>query len=206
MLDFRLGMLERLRDYLGTPGLIVLAALILVALGVAYAAAQGGDGGSDSESDRYWSAKDTLPAGVTQTGGWAFSTSDPGEILVPLSFPAQLPVEALQVEKVHFQPSSDAGKAEIEGFEDACGPLANGAVNPTADPGHLCVYYNPFGGAPVNATFSHISPLTLLEKIAPGGWATDSAGAALRFIFSGTRGEMAKGAGTFAVTAPLDGL
>jgi hypothetical protein len=196
-------MVSKLRDNFGTPGLIAAAVLILVVLGVAYAAAQDDDGGSD-ESDRYWSAKDTLSPGATETGGWAFSTSEPGEILVPLSFPIQLPVEALQVEKVHFQPPNKKGKAKDE-FEEVCGPLASGAVNPTADPGHLCVYYNPFGAAPVNATFSRITPLTRLEKIAPEEWATDSAGAALRFTFSGGAGDTAKGAGTFAVTAPMNG-
>jgi hypothetical protein len=198
MLDFALRMFTRLRDDLGIAGLIAVAVLALVMLGVGYAAR-----GEGSESGQSWPSDSKLPAGATLTGGWAFSTEDPGEILVPLSFPMQLPVEALLIEKVHFQSPGGASKAETKEFEDACGPPASGAVNPKADPGHLCVYHNPFGGLPVNATFSRITPLTRLERIAPEEWATDSAGAALRFTFTGSPGDTAKGAGTFAVTAPV---
>ena len=200
MLDFPVTMLARLRNDFGIAGLIAVAVLALVMLGVGYVAH-----GEGSESGQSWPSDSELPAGATLTGGWAFSTNDTGEILVPLSFPMQLPVEALLIEKVHFQPPDTASKAEIKSFEDACGPLFSGVVEPKADPGHLCVYYNALGGEPVNATFSRITPLTRLEKIAPEEWATDSAGAALRFTFSGDPGETAKGAGTFAVTAPVDG-
>lgn len=191
-------MLERLRD-IGIPGLIAVTLFALAMLGVGYVA-RGDDGESSSQS---WAPESKLPEGATLTGGWAFSTKETGEILVPLSFPLQLPVEALLVEKVHFQPPNVKGKAATE-FEDVCGPLTSGAVEPKADPGHLCVYYNPYGGEPVNATFSRIMPLTRLDKIAPEEWATDSAGAVLRFTFSGKAGEVAKGAGTFAVTASAD--
>ena len=194
-------MLARLRNNLGLPGLIALAVLALAMLGVGYAA-RGDDGESGGQP---WGPGSTLPAGATLTGGWAFSTNDTGEILVPLSFPLQLPVEALLIEKVHFQPPNVVRSKAKTKFEDVCGPLSSGAVEPKADPGHLCVYYNPYGGEPVNATFSRIMPLTRLDKIAPEEWATDSAGAALRFTFSGAAGERATGAGTFAVTAPVDG-
>jgi hypothetical protein len=193
-------MFGELRDSLGIPGLIAVVVLALVLLGVGYAAR-----GEGSESGESWPSDSKLPAGATLTGGWSFSTKEPGEILVPLSFPLQLPVEALLVEKVHFQPPNEPGKAKTE-FEEACGAVDNAAVEPKPDPGHLCVYYNPFGDWPVNATFNRISPLTRWkEEIASEEWATDSAGALLHFDFSGAPGERAAGAGTFAVTAPVAG-
>jgi len=194
-------MLGELRDSLGVPGLIAVVVLALVMLGAGYAAR-----GEGSESGESWPSDSKLPAGATLTGGWAFSTKDPGEILVPLSFTMQLPVEALLVEKVHFQPPNGATKTKIEEFEDVCAPVSNGAVDPKADPGHLCVYYNPYGDSPTNTAFSHVSPLTRRkEEIASEEWATDSAGAILHFISSGGPGETASGAGTFAVTAPVRG-
>ena len=201
MLDFALAMFTRLRDDIGILGLIAVAILALLLLGIGYAAR-----GEGSESGQSWPSDSKLPSGATLTGGWAFSTKAPGEILVPLSFPMQLPVEALLVEKVHFQPPNGASKTKAKAFEDACGPLFSGAVEPKADPGHLCVYYNSFGDSPANATFSHISPLTRRkEEIASEEWATDSAGAILHFTFAGAAGKTASGAGTFAVTAPTDG-
>jgi len=137
-----------------------------------------------------WTVGGVLPPGETETGAWAFNANDAdAEIFVPISFTLPLGVE-LGEEDVHFQnvPSKPA-------FEAAC-PLPGSASEPAAPPGKLCIYFNSFGGAPVNATFTRISKLTILNE--PG---SNSSGAVLEFAFSGAAGELAQGSGSWAVTA-----
>ena len=47
-------------------------------------------------------------------------------------------------------------------------------------PRKLCVFYNPFGGAPVNATFTRISKLNLFEESG-----VSNSGAIMQFAFGG---------------------
>ena len=133
-----------------------------------------------------WTAGGTLPKGSTETGTWAFTANDGDtEILVPISFPIQLSKGELGEEEVHFQSDAD--------FATKC---PGGTVTkPLAPSGELCVYFNTFGGAPINATFKGIFFPSKLEE--PGA---TRAGAILAFTFSGAAGETAIGAGTWAVT------
>jgi hypothetical protein len=138
-----------------------------------------------------WSVGGVLPAGATETGAWAFTAADDdAEIAVPISFAIPLAGEPTEEElaedDVHYQ-----GEA---GFATAC--PAGSVGEPKAPSGKLCVFYNSFGGAPVNATFTRIGKLNLLEE--PGA---SSAGAVVQFAFSGTAGELARGSGSWAVTA-----
>lgn len=133
-----------------------------------------------------WTAGGTLPKGSTETGTWAFTANDADtEILVPISFPIQLSKGELEGTEVHFQSDAD--------FATKC--PGGTAIKPLAPSGELCVYFNTFGGAPINATFRGIFPASQLVE--PGA---TRAGAILAFTFSGAAGETAIGAGTWAVT------
>ena len=143
-----------------------------------------------------WTPESQLPEGASLTGGWSLTASSADtEVLVPLSFPIPL-VEELLIEKVHYQSET--------GFATNC----PGSVSaPTAAAGHLCVYYSSqdFLGGAENATFSRIVQVAdnpLLVEGEPGEPATNRSGAALHFTVSAGAGEMARGGGTFAVTAP----
>ena len=88
----------------------------------------------------------------------------------------------------HYQGDAD--------FATAC-PAA-GVTEPKAPPGKLCVFYNPFGGAPVNATFTRISKLNLFEESG-----VSNSGVIVQFAFSGAAGELAHGNGSWAATAAV---
>jgi len=152
-----------------------------------------GKEGKDGEPGDPWTPESKLPVNATETGGWAFFASDDDPtILAPISFPIQLGSE-LSSENVHFQnlPTKDDFKA-----------ICPGSVTlPTAPSGHLCIYYNTFGGAPFNATFSRVTPLhNLEEQFEPTEPGTNKSGAVIQFTYSGGAGETAFGAGSFAVT------
>lgn len=139
-----------------------------------------------------WSVGGVLPPGESETGAWAFTAADDDvEIAVPISFPIPLlgepNEEALEADDVHFQSEGD--------FSTEC-PLPGSVTEPKAPVGKLCIFYNSFGGAPVNATFTRISKLNLFEE--PGA---SNSGAILQFAFSGAGGELAHGNGSWAVTA-----
>jgi hypothetical protein len=140
-----------------------------------------------------WSVGGVLPPGESETGAWAFTAADDDtEIAVPISFTIPLPGEPtegeFEADDVHYQGDGD--------FATAC-PGAS-AGEPKAPPGKLCVFYNPFGGAPVNATFTRISKLNIFEE--PG---VSNSGAVVQFAFSGAAGELARGFGSWAVTAAV---
>jgi hypothetical protein len=114
------------------------------------------------------------------------------EIAVPISFTIPLPgeptEEEFEADDVHYQGDSD--------FATAC---PSGSVGePKAPAGKLCVFYNPFGGEPVNATFTRISKLSLFDT--PGA---SNSGAIVQFAFSGAAGELAHGNGSWAVTSAV---
>jgi hypothetical protein len=124
-----------------------------------------------------------LPAGVTETGTWAFNaTTSDIEVKAPISFAVRLK-NSLESEEVHFQdglPPSEEFKANCAGGT---------VVVPKAAPGHLCVYFaGP--GQPVNATLENITDPT------HGEIGTGVAGALLNFSVTGA----AHGFGTWAVT------
>lgn len=136
-----------------------------------------------------WTLGGTVPSGKTLTGTWAFiAPSGSGEsIFAPISFPIPLASFPAGPSHVHFE-----GEA---GFESACPGLV---TNPTANAGELCVYRNEFGFETlVNAKFERIVPPTSAEN--PEG---SKVGAVLVFSFTGTPGEVARGLGSWAVTAP----
>ncbi len=143
--------------------------------------------GEEGEKGEPWTPNNVLPKNATETGAWTFTASDADTtILAPISFAVQLAGQ-LGEEDVHYQ-----GETE-EDFKKSC---KGTSVEPAAEPGKLCVYFNNFGGAPVNATFVSISPPHTLEE---GG--ADKPGAVLQFEFSGSAGETARGLGSWAVTA-----
>lgn len=154
--------------------------------------AKGAQGDKGDPGDP-WSVGGVLPPGRSETGAWAFTAADDdAEIAVPISFTIPLPGEPTEEEfaedDVHYQDDAD--------FATAC--PAGSAGEPKAPPGKLCVFYNSFGGAPVNATFTRISKLNLFET--PG---VSNSGAVVQFAFSGAAGELARGSGSWAVTAAV---
>lgn len=150
-----------------------------------------GEKGEKGDPGDPWSVGGVLPPGKSETGAWAFTAADDDtEIFVPISFTIQLAGEPTEEEfgqdDVHYQ--------DDVGFGTAC-PAAS-VTEPKAPPGKLCVFYNSFGGAPLNATFTRIGKLNLFEE--PG---VSNAGAIIQFAFSGAAGELAHGNGSWAVTA-----
>lgn len=139
-----------------------------------------------------WMLGGTLPSGKTETGSWAFSApSDETEIRVPISFNIPLPGALFDgSELVHFSGESI--------FGNFC---HSGASTPSADPGHLCVYQTtpPPSNASVLSIISPTeNPLEPLSGIRSAG----RTGAVLYFENEAEEGELARGAGTWAVTAP----
>lgn len=144
--------------------------------------------GEKGEKGEPWTPNSVLPKNATETGVWTFTASDADTtILAPISFTVQLAGELLEAD-VHYQ-----GAETEENFKKSC---PGNALEPKAASGKLCVYFNKFGGAPLNATFVNVSPAHTLEE---GG--ADRSGAVLQFEFSGGAGETARGVGTWAVTA-----
>ena len=161
-----------------------------------------------------WIPDNTLPAGATQTGAWAFgryATEAPSEALVPISFPiplaapltggsvvspSGLTVHFIQSngKEVVFDPSvNPGGPTEVDPTNCGIGIAPNvDAANPQAKPGHLCVYA---GNTLINSSL--ISNGQILRPSNIGSVGADVSGATLVFKLSGAN---ARGAGTWAVT------
>jgi hypothetical protein len=91
---------------------------------------------------------ETLPSEMTETGVWAIGGASPaGYAYTDLSFPIQLE-SSISASNVHFEP--DAGFVEPEAA------LCPGSdLEPSAEPGHLCVYLGSVeGGAWENPLIS----------------------------------------------------
>lgn len=135
-----------------------------------------------------WTAGGTLPAGKTLTGAWAFGPVPPtttfAEVRVPISFPVRLPA-TLDAAHVHHTGSTN--------FAANCTGTAN---NPTAAPGHLCVYTGAF----LNGSYAS-TPIYPAHNSAFGGAGASTAGAVLQFNSTHATSP-GFGNGAFAVTAP----
>ena len=78
---------------------------------------------------------ETLPAGKTETGTWAQGFNDGGLSLVPLTF--NIPLE--EAPELHFVNAAGEERSD----EAPPGTVENcfgSPANPTAPPGHLCIY------------------------------------------------------------------
>jgi hypothetical protein len=150
-----------------------------------------GEDGEDGE-DGETGFTETLPSGKTEKGAWAFTApSGSGEsIFAPISFPIPLASFPPGASHVHFE-----GAEEEAVFKAACPGIV---TNPKANAGELCVYRNENGFETlVNAKFERIVPPASAEN--PEG---STVGAVLLFSYTGAPGEVARGLGSWAVTAP----
>jgi hypothetical protein len=89
-----------------------------------------GEKGAKGAAGEPWTAGGTLPSEATETGEWAVSGTVDHEngIYTSISFPIPLP-SPLGASEVHYFEDSD--------FATKC---IGSTENPTAPPGHLCVY------------------------------------------------------------------
>jgi hypothetical protein len=137
-----------------------------------------GDKGAQGEP---WTAGGTLPGGATETGTWTVRPpAAEGIVRVPISF--SIPLAApLGETQVHYLKKTDpplAGKCE------------GNAANPTAEPGHLCVYTGAESGLLIESGF-----ISQLDEVTPGA---STAGAAMLAVLLEASGN---GLGSWAVTA-----
>jgi hypothetical protein len=113
--------------------------------------------------------KSLLP-GVTETGAWAASGNEGGETAyTSISFPIRLQ-EELEIPDVHFVTEAE--------WDAETNPNCPGRLgNPTAAPGHLCIYESLLSGTPapqiltLNTGAIGASPSGALLRFAPtGAW------------------------------------
>jgi len=151
-----------------------------------------GENGAPGPEGSPWTELGVLPPGQTETGVWSFSGTilDGEELLAPISFSIPLKVgQEPEGGHIHFQ-----GQAN---FAASC----EHAEPPTAKPGELCIYNNPNS----EDALLHAHYLgTAVAFSGPNGEEPRSgpSGALLQFMFTGESGEVARGYGTWAVTAP----
>ncbi len=133
-----------------------------------------------------WTDLGVLPPGETETGAWAFgqvtagaAPGPGGGIYTSISFPIPLPTP-LGESNVHYLSAATPPSTECPG----------NTANPTAAPGHLCVYTADEAG----------SFEILIANTAGSELGAEKSGALLAItqVLAG-----AKGSGTWAVTAPL---
>lgn len=139
-----------------------------------------GADGADGAPGSPWTLGGVLPPGETETGTYAITgTAEDDEygVLAPISFPIPL-AEELPASNVHFVSSPTA---ECDGTLE----------NPTADPGHLCVYQGALIGFSMEG---------IVKSNVVGGPGASRSGAVINFYPSGSNDGLA--AGTWAVTAP----
>jgi hypothetical protein len=136
-----------------------------------------------------WAAGGTLPSGSTETGVWAFGETTQPEtvVVVPVaSFPIELAAPMSAASHGHYINSQglEVNFEEEEVHSTAC---KGTAVEPTAEPGNLCIY----------AQFvQRMPPLSIgNSEIIP----TINRTGALLTIFA--KEARASGSGTWAVTA-----
>jgi hypothetical protein len=154
----------------------------------------------------------TLPPGETETGVWTLSETvapeNGGSAVVPLSFPIPL-AEKIPGEQSHYV-SKDGNEflfdLETEDIVLRVSTVCTGsAANPTAPPGHLCVYTSDagLGGNATSGQSNFVNPETGNRGLNGDGITTAVSGALL--LFDIPPGSVASGAGTWAVTACPEG-
>ena len=111
---------------------------------------------------------EVLPPGETETGAWAFGPAD-AEGAEMISFSYNIPLEeAIPTANIHYVKATGTKPAECQGS----------ATEPTAAPGHLCIYAAVEEGVTyenfLNQSFTGGAAVILIhgkEGIAIGGWA-----------------------------------
>lgn len=135
-----------------------------------------------------------LPSGETETGTWALGETITAQfnIEVPLTFPIPL-AAPLDASHVHY--INPAGKEVTAGGEEVTSTACLGkASEPSAEPGHLCVY----SSRELLVTIKNSS----IFDSAPEGADKSGASVAGAFMRVHRTEEEGQGYGTFAVTAP----
>ncbi len=176
-----------------------------------------GDKGDKGPKGDPWTAGGTLPAGATETGGWAFGLLSAGgkpegelPLYIPISFPIPL-AAGLDEQHVHvilangkeqlFNPETST-REEITPTQCGSGIGAEvNAKNPQAKPGHLCVYVGELLGTFGETLIGVLQGLNPIQLLSAAGvvMGADTSGAKLAFSSLPSNG---RGYGTFAVTAP----
>jgi len=162
--------------------------------------ADGEDGatGATGAEGSPWTAGGTLPPGETLTGAWAFGKETAAhEVDVAISFALPLAAE-LGAGNVHFLEQQGPDWKEAILNESTFEPelvtptdCLGTAEEPTAEPGHLCIYADILANAFVFSNFS-------IFKAGSSGGGTSTTGSRMT-----AESEInGRGKGTYAVTAP----
>ncbi len=134
---------------------------------------------------------ETLPGGETETGAWAFGPAPATATLrMPISFPIPL-AAALGATKVHYIDAAGEEVSEFGAKKEPSTVCTGTAADPTADPGHLCVYEAAVASGLGMNEF-------IFQAGSPGTEGASKSGAEIA-LYGVNEGD--GGSGTFAVTA-----
>jgi len=155
---------------------------------------------------------ETLPPGETETGVWTLSETvapeNGGSAVVPLSFSIPL-ADKIPGEQSHYLSQNGVEflfNPVTESIDERQSTICTGsAANPTAPPGHLCVYTSTagLGGNATSGQSNFTNPETGTRGLNGDGITTAVSGALL--VFDIPPAAVASGAGTWAVTACPEG-
>lgn len=144
--------------------------------------------GKEGKEGSPWTPESELPEGATLTGAW----QAPESTGAPISFPLALPEP---LEGGFGSPGGQIHKSDETGFATNC---PGTTAEPSAEPGHLCIYLGPGAASPNLGIFDpSVGPVVIVEgspvlKTKNAG----RTGAVLAWA------PAANSFGTFAVTAP----
>ena len=139
----------------------------------------------------------TLPAGATETGTFIMHAERSSLILVPISFPIQLPV-GLGPEHVFHVTLEQQRKENGQTPPQEC---LGSVTKPTAAKGNLCVYEGE-QVTPEKTQSLAIAAISLPTSVGGTPFGTSTVGAVLSDQYEGPAEEQALLSGTWAVTAP----
>jgi Collagen triple helix repeat (20 copies) len=143
----------------------------------------------NGEEGSPWTAGGTLPPGATETGSWGFTgtAADTNGILVPVSFPIQMP-KNISDGHVYFEESGEEVEIEPGVFEFIESPFekyCHGTASvPVAEAGEMCIYTAEGGGNSgiQNTAFDRsFNTGTTIGTSEPGELAAGRSGALLYF-------------------------
>jgi hypothetical protein len=97
-----------------------------------------GEKGAKGSAGEPWSPNSELPAGATETGVW-YAENSSGVANAPFSFTVPLGAP-LSASSVHFINAAGEEVPSFGGTPQASAECHGTAVQPTAEPGNLCVY------------------------------------------------------------------
>lgn len=179
--------------------------------GVKYTSASGSSAVCNGKEGSPWTAGGTLPSKKSETGTWISTSATKGNVDAAVGFPLRLEA-ALEEGEVHYiLRNGKESKINLTNgkFEEVAQSACPGsAVEPSAEPGNLCVYESFSHGIVEEGT----TPVVFIEKtgsaisnpITSPGIGAGTTGAVLFMVqqVSSSGPEEPEAYGTWAVTAP----